>query len=154
MIPKILAKRWHAATDNTDRLDFNFNATISDSLISSFYLPLRDSSEKYLDEIGERCASVVRKLVRLPGIKQIVIHPRRITLELDPMFDGKKIEPCALHILKHFYAYPNLVQVAGVAGYKYVKDIPIDENYREAKLAPVPEKPKSWRERFTKFLSS
>jgi hypothetical protein len=69
------------------RRKFSTNFEVSRTQIQDFWRPLRDSSEQYLKEIGSDGARLVRKLMDLPGVTEIWIHPYEVTVEISKAFD-------------------------------------------------------------------
>ena len=67
--------------------EFSTNFEISKAQTRDFWRPLRDSSEEHLTEIGLDGAKLVRKLMDIPGVTEIWIHPYQVTVKIGKAFD-------------------------------------------------------------------
>jgi len=86
---------------NSDVITFHTTAEISQYQIHTFYRPLRDSSERYLQDVGKKGAELVRKVMAIPGIKTVVIEPYELTLtRSSSFFKWGDIEPVAEKTIK------------------------------------------------------
>ncbi|KKR71255.1 MAG: hypothetical protein UU12_C0004G0002 [Candidatus Woesebacteria bacterium GW2011_GWA2_40_7b] len=81
------------------RLEYHTNFEVSRSVIEDFKRPLRDSSGSYLTKIGSEGASLVRKLMALPGTTEIWMHPYEVSVSIGQAFswterddNGKTLE--------------------------------------------------------------
>ncbi len=65
--PRILRK----VVPNPQCLNFEVNTRISTDYIESFHLPLRESSEKYIEKVGPIGAALVRKINDTLGCESV-----------------------------------------------------------------------------------
>ena len=86
---------------NPDVIAFHTTTEISQYQIHTFYRPLRDSSEQYLKDVGEKGAELVRKTMAIHGIKTVTIEPYELTLiRSSSLFKWEKIVPIAEKAIK------------------------------------------------------
>ena len=69
----------------------------------AFQRPLRPSSDKYLAEMGEKGAELVRRILAIPGVVDVSIHPYKLRIEKAPLFQWKKIELRTEKALKQIF---------------------------------------------------
>jgi len=79
--------------------EFHTNFEVSSSVIEDFMRPLRESSKEYLNKVGVQGAILVAKLMNLPGITEVWIHPYEVSIKIGQVFnwtdrdnDGKTLE--------------------------------------------------------------
>jgi len=78
-------------TRNPNQMEFHVRVEISKRPIESFCRPLRPSSEKYLAEVGEKGAELVRMVMAIPGVIEVFISPYRLTIRKGSLFEWKEI---------------------------------------------------------------
>lgn len=70
-----------------DELLFSASVAISEHWHHKFDFPLRESSEKYLAEVGEAGSQIVKGIMSLPGIVSVTIQPYQIIVRKGEAFD-------------------------------------------------------------------
>jgi hypothetical protein len=70
----------------------NTNFLISEGRTQQFYRPIRRSSQRYLREVGEDCAELVKRLTRVDGIVAVTVQPYELMIEKAPLFDWDAIQ--------------------------------------------------------------
>jgi hypothetical protein len=80
---KVVIHEDHQAT----RREYHTNFEVSKSRIQDFKRPLADWTEGYLKEIGPEGASLVRKLMALPGVVEIWMRPYEVDVEIGKVFN-------------------------------------------------------------------
>lgn len=81
---------------------YNINMAISESRINSFDFPLRDTSDKYLGELGPIGQGIVRKLNQVPGIVSVSIslYCAQIIIGKAFMWEDDGIDEAVIEALK------------------------------------------------------
>lgn len=74
------------ALGSKSMLEFHSNFEVSKTQIKNFWRPLRASSDQYLKELGPDGAALVRKLMDLPGVNEIWMHPYEVTIMIAEAF--------------------------------------------------------------------
>ena len=78
---------------NPECMEFHVNVEISQSVIQSFYRPLRPTSDTYLKEVGEKGAKLITRVMAIPGVTEVSITPYSLFLSKDSsLFQWKEIE--------------------------------------------------------------
>ena len=74
---------------------------ISNSSIERFTRPLQAHSADDLNNVGKTGETIVRQLLKIPGVTEVSIHPYEVWVMIGDAFDWEEIEPAvAYHILK------------------------------------------------------
>ena len=95
MKPKIQVER----VPNRRIAWFNFRKVISQSR-QTFWRPLSDQSEKYLKNLkDEKTVAAIRRIIRLPGVKQVTVDTYHLRAEVADMYTRDEIEQTALRII-------------------------------------------------------
>jgi len=77
----------------TDVRRFHTRAEVSRNLANEFKRPLRESSEKYLAQVGPLGAEIVRGLMRIKGITTVWIHPYSLQVTRARAYTWDELEP-------------------------------------------------------------
>ncbi len=72
---------------NTHFLTFHTNFQICDCTIQSFNWPLRDKSNKYLNETGPVGKEIVKKIMKMRGVTEIFIQRYELSVKIADLFD-------------------------------------------------------------------
>jgi len=87
--------------NDSNLMHLHTTVEISQYCINSFYRPLRDTSEEYLEKVGEKGAELVRRVIAIPGVKELFIHPYELTLvRSSSLFEWEDIVPAAKKAIK------------------------------------------------------
>lgn len=124
MKARILVK----CVQNPHVLAYHTTAEISQSHIKTFERPLRETSEKYLEEIGEEGAKIVRGIFLLQGVESVSIYPYEMSVFKAEAFDWEGIHPEVLGMLKSTVAY--LLKVP-------VEEVEVTDGYDESRHLAV-----------------
>jgi len=84
---------------NADMRTYHTNFEISKTHTRIFWRPLRESSDKYLKEVGRKGATLVRRLFRIPGITQIFVDPYSVGIEKGMNFSWDNLEPIIIETI-------------------------------------------------------
>jgi|GEM_PF-1924711 len=79
---------------------YHTTVVISQSRSESFWIPLRPKSDRYLEEVGEVGATLVREVMALLGVGRVEIRPYEFTVEKGTAYDWEEIEPQVIEALK------------------------------------------------------
>ncbi len=86
---------------NPDIRVYHVTTEISRYSIHNFWRPLhRDSSEKYLEEVGEIGTQLLNEVFALPGVNEVFIKPYELSVTKAGAFDWEDIEPGIIEALK------------------------------------------------------
>ena len=88
---------------NKDTIGYEVGVDISENPHQSFKRPLRDSSDRYLQGVGEIGKSVVCTVLSLPGVVEVWLAPLRIAFKRSGAVDYTDIHPGVLAALKEAY---------------------------------------------------
>lgn len=83
LTPRILRN----VVPNPQRLNMNVNTRISTDYIESFHLPLRESSEKYIEKVGPIGAELVRKINDILGCESVSLQQYSVQVVVGDAFD-------------------------------------------------------------------
>lgn len=72
---------------NPQCLVLNVNTRISDDYIEQFHLPLRESSEKYIEKVGSIGAALVRKIDGILGCESVSLQQYNVQVMVGDAFD-------------------------------------------------------------------
>lgn len=72
---------------NPHCLNLNVNTPISTDYIESFHLPLRESSEKYIEKVGSVGGELVRKINEIMGCTSISLQQYSVQVIVGKAFD-------------------------------------------------------------------
>jgi len=94
------------STFNVHRKEFNVNVEISQKDSHTFDRPIRERSQKYLEEIGLIGRKIVEYVLSIEGVESVVIKPYSIDVVKGKAFDWEsdEIENRVLDILRHWTA--------------------------------------------------
>lgn len=131
--------------DDPHRREYGVTVEISQQPIHSFMRPLgRESSERYLKDVGEVGTVLLRELFAIPGVSKVFITPYELTIDKGLAFNWDEIEPSIIEVLK---------RVFGETGQEIaveLLDIPADENVTEDEIGadypPFARVVERWRE--------
>lgn len=85
---------------NLERRTYHMVTEISQHPIHVFDRPLRKSSEKYMEEVGDVGSRILRETLAVSGVVSVTIHPYELGVEKGKIFSWDTIEPAILNILK------------------------------------------------------
>lgn len=68
--------------------------------IHNFHRPLRDSSEKYLEDLGQCGRQIVEEVMKLDGVTAVTIQPYEVSVSIGEAFEWEDIHPHVIMILK------------------------------------------------------
>ncbi len=77
---------------NPDILIVHFPIGISKSEVEDFYVPLRESSEAYLQKLGRRGRKIVEGLFNVKVITRVQINPYKVVLYKGKCFSWEELE--------------------------------------------------------------
>lgn len=79
-------------TRGQDR-EYHLKTLVSHTSIEDFRRPLRDSSERYLNEVGYPGNQIIKKLFDIPGVIEVWVHPYYLSVEIAKMFNWEESSP-------------------------------------------------------------
>jgi hypothetical protein len=82
---------------------FHLPAEISKTHFQNFYRPLRDSSEGYLDKVGEIGRKVIKGLFKIEGIEDVSIYPYKMAIRIGHSFTWDDIIPEVKKMIKRVF---------------------------------------------------
>ncbi len=91
-----------------ERRIIHANWRLSESSSQSFWLPLRRSSDIYLQELGESGRLLVENLDRINGIQEVHIELYSFEIEVGKAFDLELIFRKVIELLKAVYKIDTL----------------------------------------------
>lgn len=83
LTPRILRN----VVPNPQCLNLSVNTRISTDYIESFHLPLRESSEKYIEKVGPIGAALVRKIDGIFGCESVSLQQYSVQVIVGDAFD-------------------------------------------------------------------
>ena len=83
---------------------YHTTVEISESRQQSFERPLRDSSEKHLEEVGKHGREIVETLLRLDGVTNVALHPYKVGVSIGEAYEWEDVHPHILATLKKVFA--------------------------------------------------
>lgn len=88
MMTKVLTPQilWNVVP-NPQCLSLNVNTRISTDYIEGFHLPLRESSEKYIEKVGPIGAALVRRIDGILGCKSVSLQQYSVQVIVGDAFD-------------------------------------------------------------------
>jgi hypothetical protein len=78
---------------NQHCLTFHSTTLLSEAHQLDFHRPLRESSEKFLEKIGERGSKLVQALLAIDGVVQVLIEPYHFCVIKGQAFSWEDIKP-------------------------------------------------------------
>lgn len=91
---------------NPDIRDFHINVEISQHPFNSFERPLRESSERYLAEVGSVGSAIINDLFTIDGIIEVRIRQYELTIYIGAAFKWAEVSPQIHAILRKHCADP------------------------------------------------
>lgn len=82
---------------------FHTTVAISEDPIQRFMLPLRESSNEYLQKLGSVGEALVKRLAAVHGLKTITITPFDVGVEIGMAFRWQDLEEDVLAIVKECF---------------------------------------------------
>ena len=79
---------------------YHVSVEISQTPIETFLRPLRESSNEYLDKVGEVGTQIVKEILAILGVIEVSIEPYQIQVEKGKAFGWEDIEPGIIGALK------------------------------------------------------
>ena len=87
-----------------DRREYSISTEVSElPTHRNFWVPLRESSEKYLDGLGKVGGSLMRDLLTISGVAMVSISPYEVMLDKGAAFNWEDIEPSVVSALKQAF---------------------------------------------------
>lgn len=84
---------------HSDCLFFSVNRLISQINKEKFYRPLRKSSEKYLQNVGDLGSRLVKAALRLPGVTEVEITPYMIEVTFSKAHDMESVKNSIIRLI-------------------------------------------------------
>lgn len=85
---------------NLEKRTYHMVTEISQHPIRVFDRPLRKSSEKYMEEVGDVGSRILRETLAVSGVVSVAIYPYELGVEKGKAFSWDTLEPAILNILK------------------------------------------------------
>lgn len=76
-----------------------------------FFLPLKRTSETYLDELTQNGKELVLRLSRVAGVTRIAVNLHALSLHTSPAFELAEITSQVLEVIKTVLGYDSTVVV-------------------------------------------
>lgn len=89
-----------ALVPNLYRRCYHVNVRISTDFIEMFHMPLRESSEKYIEKVGPVGSELIRKLDAIIGISEVTLQQYEVGISLGGAFDWSDVEDDILEAIK------------------------------------------------------
>ena len=78
---------------NGQSREYHLKILVSNTNIQNFYRPLRDSSKRYLNEVGYPGNQIIKKLFDIPGVTDVWVYSYYLSVKIAKMFSWEETTP-------------------------------------------------------------